>query len=154
MKKSVIGKAMAVVIAGTAALSCLTLPASAATVVRRTVVRRTVVQQSMPFSPVNNIGTYRRTSSGYINQNIGQAVYTSGSKQLILRKARGATGMRSTYPIVYRTYSAGCSVVLKGNNQGYYSAEWTKNGFLYSVSSNVPLTQTMFCNYITSATLA
>ena len=153
MKKTMITKALAVILAGTAILSCTSATAGAAGYNVRAGVSNSA-SAYIPFRPTSCIGTYRRTSSGYINQNIGQAVYTNGSKQLILRKARGATGMRSTYPIVYRTYSAGCSVVLKGNNQGYYSAEWTKNGFSYSVSSNVPLTQTMFCNYITSATLA
>ena len=111
-------------------------------------------QASMPFRPTSCIGNYRLISSGFVNQNIAQAVYDNGGKRLTVRKARGSTGMRSTYPRTVRTYYDGLSILLTGNNNGFYTAEWSRNGYSYSMSSNTPIDQTMMCRYITAATNA
>ena len=150
MKKTMITKALAVILAGTAILSCTSATAGAAGYNVRAGVSNSA-SAYIPFRPTSCIGTYRRISSGYINPNIGQAVYAINGKQLIVRKAKGSTGMVSSYPGTYRAYVSGCSVLLRGTNQGYLTAEWTRNGYSYSMSSNTPLTLTNMTNYITAA---
>ncbi|MBQ5310543.1 MAG: hypothetical protein ILP19_00660 [Oscillospiraceae bacterium] len=163
MKKSVIiNKMLAVILSGTAVLSSMSVAVGAVNVQPPMhdqygrPVTGYVVQQAagIPFAPTSYIGNYRRISAGAVNQNISQATYDYNGRRLILRKARGSTGMHSTYPITYRTYSYGCNILLTGNRNGYFTAEWSKNGYCYSMSSNVPLTEVEILRYFTAATNA
>ncbi len=158
MKKSFVSKAAAIVLSAAAAFSFMAPAASAATirnapmhnqygqpvnyntrVVTPVRTTQTRVVTGVPIYLPSVLGSFSLGNYGQINTNITQAVYVSGNRQVIVRKARGATGMNANFPGVYRKTISGRSILLKGTNQGYFTAEWTCGAYNYSISTNTPM---------------
>ena len=137
-------------IAVTAAVSGLSATASAYTVnygYYPTPVYQPV-QQVVPMRVPANLGSYHCNGIVNINQNIAQATYYAGAKQIVVRKARGNTGLANNYPGTLRTSVNGWTITYKGTTAGYYTATWSKNGYNYIVKSNKPLNKTQMDNTV------
>ena len=117
----------------------------------RQVNQNTTYRTGFYFNAPARLGGFTRTSYGMVGANIAQGVYTSGNRQLIFRKAIGSTGMRTNLPYAYHTRIAGVNVILRGDNSGYFTAEWSRNGYNFTISSNVPLVYSQMNTIISGA---
>ena len=150
MFKKTATRIAATAIAMTAAVSGLSATASAYTVTynyQPTAVYQPV-RRTVPMRVPANLGSYHCNGIVNVSQNIAQATYYAGGKQIVVRKANGSTGLANNYPGTLRTYVNGWNVTYKGTTAGYYTATWSRNGYNYIVKSNKPLNKTQMDNTV------
>ena len=146
MKNTVLTKVSTLVLSAAASLSFIAPSVGARTVIppmhnangTPVIIQRTVVN-TVPFRVPYVLGSFNLGNAGSVNANISQATYYSGSRQVVFRKARGNTGLVANFPGTYHVNISGRSVVLKGTNQGYFTAQWSSGGYNYSISCNTPM---------------
>ncbi len=154
MFKKTATRIAATAIAMTAAVSGLSATASAYTVTynyQPTATYQPVyqpVRRTVPMRVPANLGSYHCNGIVNVSQNIAQATYYAGGKQIVVRKANGSTGLANNYPGTLRTYVNGWNVTYKGTTAGYYTATWSRNGYNYIVKSNKPLNKTQMDNTV------
>ena len=150
MFKKTATRIAATAIAMTAAVSGLSATASAYTVTynyQPTAVYQPV-RRTVPMRVPANLGSYHCNGIVNVSQNIAQATYYAGGKQIVVRKANGSTGLANNYPGTLRTYVNGWNITYKGTTAGYYTATWSRNGYNYIVKSNKPLNKTQMDNTV------
>lgn len=150
MFKKTATRIAATAIAMTAAVSGLSATASAYTVTynyQPTAVYQPV-RRTVPMRVPANLGSYHCNGIVNVSQNIAQATYYAGGKQIVVRKANGSTGLANNYPGTLRTSVNGWNVTYKGTTAGYYTATWSRNGYNYIVKSNKPLNKTQMDNTV------
>ena len=150
MFKKTATRIAATAIAMTAAVSGLSATASAYTVTYnyQPAAVYQPVRRTVPMRVPANLGSYHCNGIVNVSQNIAQATYYAGGKQIVVRKANGSTGLANNYPGTLRTYVNGWNVTYKGTTAGYYTATWSRNGYNYIVKSNKPLNKTQMDNTV------
>ena len=156
MFKKTATRIAATAIAMTAAVSGLSATASAYTVTYnyQPAAVYQPVRRTVPMRVPANLGSYHCNGIVNVSQNIAQATYYAGGKQIVVRKANGSTGLANNYPGTLRTYVNGWNVTYKGTTAGYYTATWSRNGYNYIVKSNKPLNKTQMDNTVKTMLIA